>query len=439
MPARAHRVKGCLEARLETSCGMDIGVIKDAARLVRARARWAAGAGPVADIQGTVAAGFEPVLRTFEENFQRRGEWGASVNVWRDGQQVVDLWGGELDRSTLARWRPDTLTTVFSCTKGMVALCFLLLAEEGRLDYDAPVAKYWPKFGQAGKQDITVRTLLNHRAGLVGLHQAITLDMLESPESLAQHLEQQSPVWEPGAAQGYHAITYGLYTQALFQRITGRSLQSFFQARVAAPLGADVYMGLPQELEPRVATNYPATLLEGLTKIAPKALMDSGHDGRVYRQVMLGKDAALAFNNPKELGPSGIHNFNTRRVHRLGLAWGGAIASARGLARIYASMIDAERPLVSEAALKPLQERQSWSELDRVLRKPVGWSQGFLKEELRMFSPNRESFGHAGAGGSLGWCDPKERLAIGYVTNKMDHRVRSVRARALCASIYACL
>jgi len=395
-------------------------------------------------VHGEVAPGFEPVQRVLSASLARGEEWGAGVCVWHAGRVVVDLWGGDADRARGVRWTGDTLATMFSSTKGLVALTFLMLADRGLVDYDAPMARYWPELRAHGKGAITVRTLLNHRSGLVALDEPITLDRIEQhPEEIAQLLALQEPRWAPGTDQGYHAITYGLYAAELFRRITGETIGTFLAREVARPLGADVYIGLPPELEPRVAHNCPATWRERVLRIVPKLLFDPRRDGRVYRQVAFGGDAAHAFANPRELGPRGIDNFNSPRVHRLELPWGNGIASARGLCRVYAALagggsIDGVT-LVRPAALEPLAGRQSWSMRDRVLRKPVGWSQGFLKEEDGMFSPNPESFGHPGAGGALGWCDPKARLAIGYVTCKMDHRVRSRRARALAHAAYRCV
>jgi len=395
-------------------------------------------------IHGSVSPKFERVRATFRENFERRGEWGAAIHVWHDGREVVDLWGGLASRERGTDWTSDTMATVFSSTKGLVALSFLMLADRGEVDYDARVTDYWPEFGERSKGAITVRTLLNHRAGLVGIDAPITLDALENDlDSVARLLSQQRPHWEPGTDQGYHGVTFGLYASELFKRIAGESIGTFLAREVAGPLGADVYLGLPEQLEGRVATNYPATTTERLFKIVPKLLFHRGTEGRVYRNVAFGGDARKAFTNPRELGPLGIHNFNSRRVHALELAWANAIASARGLCRVYSALanggsIDGVR-LVAENTIQPVLARQSWSELDRVLCKPIGWSQGFLKEETRLFSPNPKSFGHPGAGGALGWCDLENKLAIGYVMNKMDHRIRSPRAIALCHAVYNCL
>jgi CubicO group peptidase (beta-lactamase class C family) len=395
------------------------------------------------EVHGRVAAGWEPVREVFAASLARGEEWGGSACVWHDGRVVVDLWGGVADRATRAPWREDTIATAFSATKGLAALCFLVLADRGLLDYDAPLARWWPELIAARDPALTVRALLNHRSGLVGLDTPLTLDDLEQrPDRVEAALAAQAPRWPPGTGQGYHAITYGLYAQALFRRITGETLGRFLAREIAAPLGADVHLGLAAEHEARVATNHPATTAERLFKIVPKLLFHRGLEGRVYRQVALGRETAFAFANPAELGPRGLGNFNTRRVHAMELPWANGLASARGLCRVYAALaaggtLDGVR-VVGEATLAPVHRRQSWAARDRVLRKPLGWSQGFLKEEPHLFSPNLESFGHAGAGGALGWCDPVARLAIGYLTCKMDHRVRSRRALALCDAIHRC-
>lgn len=388
-------------------------------------------------IHGEVATRFEPVREEFTANF-RRGEIGASLCVWHRGEVVVDLWGGLADRDGGSRWERDTLTTVFSATKGVVALALLMLAERGELDYDAPVADWWPEFAASGKADVTVRTLLNHRAGLIGIDDPLTLEMFEvEADRIAEIVAAQAPRWTPGTDQGYHGVTFGLYTAELFKRIAGRSLGEFIATEIAGPLEADFHLGLPAELEPRVATTYPAGVADLVFKVVPKLLFGRGTDGRVFRNAVRRGDTADAFGNPAELGARNLGNFNTERVHRLELPWGNGIGNARGLCRIYAAVAAGE--LVGGEAVEAIKPRQSWSERDRVLCKPVGWSQGFLKEETRLFSPNPESFGHSGAGGALGWCDPVAGLAVGYAMNRMDHRVRSRRAVRLCHAIYDCL
>jgi CubicO group peptidase (beta-lactamase class C family) len=396
------------------------------------------------DLQGHNTPEFAEVRRVFAESFSSRGELGASVCVWYQGQVVADLWGGHIDTERRRSWQEDTLCTVFSSTKGLVALCFLVLAERGDFDFDDEVANYWPEFGEGGKDTISIRTLLNHRAGLVAIDEEITLEALRSDvEGVAAILAKQVLYWPAGQDQGYHGVSYGLYAAELFRRISGQSLGAFLAEFITGPLKADAHLGLGSEDEVRVSPIFPATTKEKLLGILPRLFFHRGTEGRVYRQVVLGKETAKAFRNPAELGPRGIDNFNRADVHAMELPWCNGIANARGLARVYAVLANGGEldgvKLVEEGSLLPLRERQSWSEQDRILRKPMGWSQGFIKEEKNMFSPNTESFGHPGAGGALGWCDPMNKLAIGYVPNKMSFHIRSPRARALASAVYRCI
>jgi CubicO group peptidase (beta-lactamase class C family) len=333
---------------------------------------------------------------------------------------------------------------LFSATKGLVALCFLMLHDRGLLDYDAPVATYWPEFAAVGKGGVTVRTLLNHRAGLHGLDRPVSLDDLaHRPDAVAAALAAQRPRWEPGSDQGYHGVTYGMYAQELFRRLTGETLGVFLAREVAGPLGADVALGVDASAGAPIAITYPSTLSERVLQMVPKALFHTGTEGRVYRDVLLGRDAARAFAHPREVGPRGVNNFNRPEVRALELPWANAHGSARGLCRMYAALaeggsLDGVR-LVGAEALTPLVTRQSWSGRDRVLAKPLGWSQGFLKEEDSLFTPGTEGFGHPGAGGALGWCDPTRRLAVGYAPNKMDHRIRALRTLSILKALRSCL
>ncbi len=396
-------------------------------------------------VHGVVAAGFEPVRDAFLANFVRRGEIGAGFCVYRDGVPIIDLWGGVADRATDRPWDADTMAIVFSSTKGALALSLMLLADRGLLDYDAPVARYWPEFAQADKADITARTLLNHRAGLITIDQPFTLDDLaHDPQKVVDACARQAPMWAPGTDQGYHAVTFGLYGGELFRRVAGTSVGRFLADEIAGPLGADVFIGLPAHHDHRVAVNYPADTRERLTRGLPKLLFHRGLEGRVYRQAaQRGTATARAFSNPRELGPMGLDNYNTRRVRAMELPWSNGVASARGLARVYAALarggeLDGVR-LLRPRSVEAVHRRQSWVSNDRVLRKPLGFAQGFIKEETRMFSPHVEAFGHPGAGGALGFCDPRSRLGIGYVMNRMGHHVRSPRALALCHALYRCL
>ena len=205
-------------------------------------------------VEGRVDPRFAMVRDVFEENFAARGEVGAAVAVCIDGKPVVDLWGGWADKHRRQPWKADTLTMVFSSTKGATALCAHVLAARGRLDLDTPVARYWPEFAAAGKEQLPVRMLLNHQAGLPALDQPLRPDALFDWGAMTTALAAQVPHWEPGSAHGYHAMTFGFLVGEVVRRITGQSLGTFFREAVAGPVGLDFWIGLPEELEPRVST-----------------------------------------------------------------------------------------------------------------------------------------------------------------------------------------
>lgn len=392
---------------------------------------------------GHVEPGFGPVADAFRENLARRGELGAAVSVWVDGRHVVDLHGGFADRARTRPWGPDTTQLLFSATKGVVATAFLQLASRGIADLDAPLTDWWPTLQAAADHGITVRTLLNHRAGLAALDRPVSLDDLEAwsrgePDgAVLQALEAQRPLWEPGTAQGYHGVTYGLYTQELFRRITGESLGSWVRREIAGPLGADLHLGLPASEQARVSELVPNGPSSLFREILPRVVGSRSVEGRIYRRFLnRASPVRRAFANPRELGPRGVQNFGTARVRAMELPWASAVGSARGLARVYQGLVSGE--LVPVGDLAPVRTAQTWA-WDRVLCKPMGFSQGWVKDELHLYSPSPDAFGHPGAGGALGFADPANGIAFGYVMNRMDFRLRSPRSLALARAVYASL
>ena len=207
----------------------------------------------MAEHQGLTAPGWEAVAEAFADNFELHGEVGAACCVYLDGQPVVDLWGGTADRRSRRPWDEDTVAVVFSVTKGATALCAHMLAERGELDLDAPVAQYWPEFAAEGKDDVRVRWLLSHQAGLPVVDTPLTLEEACAWEPVIRALERQQPLWEPGTQQSYHAVTYGFLVGEVVRRVAGTTLGRFFAEEVAAPLGLSAWIGLPEEIEPRVA------------------------------------------------------------------------------------------------------------------------------------------------------------------------------------------
>jgi CubicO group peptidase (beta-lactamase class C family) len=396
---------------------------------------------------GTYAEGFGPLARVFAEHLASGQEIGAALAIHHRGELVVDLWGGSADLKNRRPWTERSRINVFSATKGVAAMALHLLADRGRLAWDAPVSTYWPGFARNGKESITIRTLLGHRGGLCCLDTPLalsaTIDQARRDE-VREALEAQRPAWRPGEDQGYHAITFGMYAKELFERIAGESMGGFLRRELLDPLGSDFHLGTPELLDDDVATLYAPSATTRLVKTLATALVDPhGNVARVARDTL--RTASMsrrAFLNPRLDLPGGLTAYNGTRVRRGEMPWGNGTATARGLSRAYLPFasrgVHAGRRYLREESFAHAYGRDGWSERDRVLHKPLGWTCGFLKEELHLFSPVRESFGHAGMGGALGWCDPVNELTFGYVMNRMDFRVRSPRALALCHALYDC-
>ena len=196
------------------------------------------------EIQGELDPRFKRVKEAFAENFATKGEVGAGVAITLDNRPVVDLWGGNSDRARTKPWTRDTLVNVWSTTKGPAAMCLHRLAEQGRLDLNAPVVRYWPEFGQAGKDKMPVTYLLNHKAGLPAIKAKIPGEMLYDWEAMTTALAAHTPWWEPGTRHGYHAFTYGYLIGEVLRRITGKSLGTYFREEFATPLDLDFHIGL---------------------------------------------------------------------------------------------------------------------------------------------------------------------------------------------------
>jgi CubicO group peptidase (beta-lactamase class C family) len=252
------------------------------------------------------------------------GDVGAGVCVYVGGRKVVDVWGGAFERDGSGAYGPDTLQNVYSTTKGATAVCVAILADRGLVDYDAKVAEYWPEFAAAGKGDITVAQVMAHQAGLPVTEVVLPLEEVLKWDPVVEALAAQAPLWEPGTAFGYHAITYGYLAGEIVRRVTGTSIGRFFAAEVAGPLGLDFWIGLPEAEEHRVADD-------------PAALAHAGggrHHGRSAGPGALGGRALML--NDAFLGAKGQMTWNTRRARRRGAAANG-ITNARSLSRMYAA------------------------------------------------------------------------------------------------------
>jgi CubicO group peptidase (beta-lactamase class C family) len=364
-------------------------------------------------IDGWTAPGFENVRDAFERNFKDGREVGAAFAAYHRGRQVVDLWGGVADRATGRPWERDAMVVVFSTTKGATAVCANQLAQDGRLDMDAPVVEYWPEFGQEGKERIPVNHLLSHRAGLAWVDEPLTLEQALAWEPMIHALEHQRPAWEPGTAHGYHAITYGYLVGEVVRRVTGRTVGTYFREEIAEPLGLDFWIGLPEEHERRVAP-----LVGDITGTRS----DLDEDARSSLAQLMGPDSMLgkALTAGGAFADDGI--FNTRAVHAAEVPAAAGIADARSIARLYAACIgevDGIRLLTPERLADATTQRTEGPNLV-LLGLDLQFGLGFIVPSSLIQLGGPRSFGHFGAGGSAGWADPEAELAFGYAMNRMD-------------------
>lgn len=383
--------------------------------------------------------GFEAVRDAFAANFDQHGEVGAAFSLYHRGRKVVDLWGGVADADTGRAWEEDTLQLVFSTTKGATAACALLLAQRGELDLDAPVVRYWPEFGAAGKGDIPVRWLLSHRSGLPTVTSKPSPADLLAWDPIVKLLADQEPFWEPGTAHGYHALTYGWLVGEVVKRISGKSLGAFFHDEIASPLGLDFWIGLPEEQEARVSK----LVLIGIGN--PNADRSQLPDFDSFPEDL--REMARAFLDPDSLTNRALAvsspslDFNARETHAAELGAANGITTARSLARFYNALIgevDGVRILTDETIEQATTEQSNGP--DKVLQIATRFGLGyFLPSD---FSPlcGPRSFGHAGAGGSLGFADPERQIGFGYVMNKMQQNLSGdPRTAGLIEAVKQCV
>lgn len=383
-------------------------------------------------VNGTVAEGFEPVREAFAANFALLGEHGAAVAVYRDGRRVVDLWAGTKDVDGTAPWESGTAQIVRSATKGVVAAGLLLLHQRGELDLDAPVGTYWPEYKAAGKERTLVRHLLAHRAGVPVLDRPLTPAEAADPDLGAAAVAAQAPVWEPGTDHGYHAQTYSWLTGELVRRVTGRPVGEWLADEIAGPVGADWWLGLPEAERGRVGRvgDIEAPQSAGALKLRPKRSVSAAYadpDSLTRR--------AFAAITP-------LPDENDPAYRAAALPASNGIATADGLARVYASLIgevDGGVRLFTPETVELARAEQSAGP-DRVLVVATRFGLGYMLHGSAspLLSPG--SFGHPGRGGALAFADPESGIAFGYVTNGFRKSVTAdPRAQALVRALKVAL
>ncbi|MET7699610.1 serine hydrolase domain-containing protein [Streptomyces sp. NPDC005485] len=381
-------------------------------------------------LEGHCDPRFEAVRAAFAENFRARGELGAAVTVTLDGESVVDLWGGWADAARTRPWQRETLVNVWSTSKGPTALCAHILADRGLLDFDAPVATYWPEFAAAGKESVLVRHLLSHRAGLAGLREPHTAAQLYDWELTVKRLAEQEPWWEPGTRSGYHALTYGFLVGEVVRRVSGLLPGAFLEREVTGPLGIDFTIGLPEKEAGRAA------------ELVHPPAAETSEQAAVFAQLAPAALAALA--NPLV----GAAEANTPGWRAAEIPAANGHATARAVAALYGVFAGRGtydgRQVLSPAAAERVREGQGACR-DLVLgagfahETEVGLGL-WLSGPNGSYGPNPRAFGHDGFGGSCGLADPEARVSLGYVMNRMGpHIADDPRKMALIDALYSAL
>ena len=382
---------------------------------------------------GSCAKGFESVRDAFVTNFAERDEVGAAVAVWVDGDLVVNLWGGFADARRRRRWRENTLASVFSGTKGLTSTCVHLLADRGEVDLSAPVAQYWPEFAAAGKQDITIASVLGHRSGVIGPRTPLHWRDAADWDRVCEQLALSEPWWEPGTAQGYHMVTFGFILGEVVRRVTGRTIGQYLRTEIAEPMGIDVHIGLPVAEHHRCAemVNKPHirdVLANGQAPDSPVSLDD---------HPMAGLSVAMGFVPDDELGSHELRRWRTCEFPSTN-----GHVSALGLATFYNGL--AQEKLLSLEHMESVRVSQGGFDTDVVLGPRVadhGWGLGYMLNQRGVAGPNLRSFGHGGSGGSYGFVDLENRIGYAYVMNHFDATKCNAdpRSTALSDPVYRAL
>src|SRR6266516_4758965 len=347
----------------------------------------------------------------FHENFEKLGELGAAVSVWQNGKPLIDLYGGFCDAGREKSWTADTVVLVWSATKGIGSACVLHALQQQKIELNRPVAEFWPKFGQADKDKITLGQLLSHQAGLCALDQRV--DVVDY-DGVIRALEAQAPLWPLGTGHGYHARTFGFLLDELMRRITGKMLSEYWQKNFARPLALDFWIGLPEEQNSRVATIYAAK--SGKPPEPAKFYRDLVTPGTLARKT---------FTSP--YGLNVISKMNDAHIRAQPIVSFGGIGSASALAKFYSMLANGGKAdgqtFFSGETLRWMSATLT-DGIDRIFQIPTAFSAGFMKDPQsaarRMFGSSRTSFGHPGAGGSHVFCDPENKIAFAYVMNQME-------------------
>jgi CubicO group peptidase (beta-lactamase class C family) len=371
----------------------------------------------------------------FQEHFEKFGELGAAVSVWQNGKELLELHGGFCDNRREQAWKKDTIVLVWSATKGLGSACLLHVLQEHKIDIERRVGELWPEFAQAGKEKITLAQLLSHQAGLAALDRKVDVP---DYSAVIEALEKQEPNWPPGSGHGYHARTFGFLLDELVRRISGIKLSEYWRKTFADPLGLDLWIGLPEKENARVATMYAAR-----ARKPPEPKKGLSGSDQLYRDLTKpGTFARKAFTSPA--GLHAVSAMNKPEIRALPIVSFGGIGSASALGKFYAMLakggrID-NRQFFSEKTIAWMKTALS-DGIDRVFQISTAFSAGFMKDSKKstrkIFGRSTSSFGHPGAGGGHAFADPESKISFAYVMNQMEQSVLpNERSLRLVDAIY---
>ena len=387
------------------------------------------------EVHGRCEPAFESLRRALAATIDTGCEVGAALAVYVGKQQVVDLWAGYKDSAKTRPWDEETIVNLYSVGKAVTALCALRLAESGALDLDSPVSQYWPEFAQAGKQHLPIRYLLTHQAGLPAVYRLLPNGAELRWEVMTEALAAQEPWWKPGEGHGYHVNTYGFLIGEVVRRVTGKSLGTYLRDEIGGPAGVDFFIGVGPELDARCADVIPA--LPGPDAEQRWALLES--DLATFAGPA--RMRLAAYRNPPNLSGQGI--INTREWRAAEVPSTNGHGNARAVARLYSALatngeLDGVH-IVSPATVEMAIAEQVYEE-DLVLQRPTRFGLGFqLTMRERPLGPNPRSFGHFGAGGSLGFADPDAHVAFAYAMNQGREGWQHKHVRDLIDRVYEAL
>ena len=374
------------------------------------------------EIHGECDPQFSKVKETFEKLYQEDREIGSCFAVYKDGNPLVNLWGGFQDKDKTKPWQKDNLVTVYSTTKGVAAFCIALAMEKGLLKYEEKVSTYWPEFSSNGKEDITIGMLMSHQAGICS-PETRNVEDYYNQSLMAEKLAGMTPIWEPGTASGYHSMTFGWLTSELILRVTGKSLGTFFREEVGDQHEIDFFIGLPESEDHRVAELVPFDIVRS--------------ENSEQQQVEL-TDAQKSQRN--SAGTLDIQNTKAWRQAEIPSANGQG--NAGGLAKLYSLIVpeDNSLKLLKDDTVNQMTTMQIEGR-DLVLAVQVRWGVGFILNKHKIiYGPVEGAFGHSGYGGSCAFGDPENKIGVSYVMNRMLHNFNADgRSIELINATYDCL